>query len=131
MKIMMILFSLFLIVVAKSNHNFFIAQDMGQLHLSQRRWEFRYNLDLHDYFETANILEECIQKLMKYVILPKTGYCDIFKSKSDNFLTNIRNDIANTEFLRRDTRELITLTIILVGTSIMLLIATGFTKNKI
>lgn len=98
-------------------------QEMGNLHLSQQRWEFIYELNLQEYFETSILLDECIKKLQVVCNQIDNPMCDIFLTKSKQFLSQLEEDTATIKGLQRSKRALIAVGVFIVGVTVIALIA--------
>lgn len=71
----------------------FVQNNIGRLHLSDRKWEIQYILNLTEYKETTKLLQECIDTLSTICENGQNPLCPIFLSKSCIF------EIVDYEFL--------------------------------
>lgn len=107
-----------------------IYHSLGNLHFSYQKWEFRYDLNLNDFYNISIALDECINKLKEICNTTKDKGCETFIQKANNFQTKIQIDVFNIKNLQRSKREPVTIALVLIGTTIMSLIATISVQAK-
>lgn len=102
----------------------FTVQNKSELHLFDQKWEFEYVLDLNEYFNTNTLLEECMNNLKFICNIKKTNSCNYFTEMISNVNFEINSEIMKIQSqIKRKKRELVLLTVVIVGVLVMSLIA--------
>lgn len=107
-----------------------IYHNIGNLHFSHQKWEFRYDLNLSSYYDISTTLEECIINLKDVCKNLNETSCETFLLKANHFQDKIQLDISNVRDIQRSKRELITFGFIIAGTTIMSLVAAIAAQSK-
>lgn len=128
-NIMIILLILWPIIYIHSiDKSLFVYNNkIGNLQLSNEYWRIQYTLDIHDYLETADLLDNYTNKLSEACEGMKSPLCDVFIAKSRRFIKKVNADVFNFHIMKR-TKRFIPL-LIIAGVSTMAIIA-SMAANK-
>lgn len=120
--------AIFFIFAHCVNGQGFVVKNTGNLHYTQRTWEFRQILNITEYKYTTELLGQCIETLEIICKNSKNELCEYFMKTARNINLNVNTDIAKLNTLLREKREvtLITVGVIAVVSSIVTFIASYF-----
>lgn len=82
----------------------FIQNKIGRLHLSNKKWEIQYILNLTEYKETTELLHECIDKLTIICERGQNSLCPYFLHETKNINFDLQTDISKLNALSRHKR---------------------------
>lgn len=106
----------------KQNLSNIYINKIGNLRFTKQFWRIQYNLNIHEYLSTADLLENYINKLNIACIEMNSPLCDFFIIESQKFKNQVKSDIRAFQLFKRSKRELVL--IVLFGVTIISLIAT-------
>lgn len=98
------------------------VNEIGNLRLTNQYWRIRFDLDTHEYFATADLLEDNINKLKLICKEMKSPICEFFIVETEKFASQIDSDISLFQAFKR-TKRFIPF-VVLGGITIMALIGT-------
>lgn len=122
------IFAILFISVYYVNGQSFVLNNVGNLHFTQRSWEFRQILNITDYKYTTKLLSECVETLEKICKNSENELCKYFIRTAREVNLNVNTEVAKLNTLLRKKRELTLLTVgaIALVTSIVTSVASFF-----
>lgn len=103
----------FIVLLYHANAESFKQNNVGNLHLSEKKWEFQYILNLTEYRETTDLLQECIDTLTNVCERGQNSLCPYFLGETKNINNQLQADISKMDILIRRKRFLIFIPIVI------------------
>lgn len=111
MRITIVIFQLALLHYVKAEN--FVSNKMGQLYLSGRKWEIQYILNLTEYKETTELLQECTDTLTAICEAGQNPLCPYFLHETKYINTQVQIDISKMNHLSRQKRFIFLIPIVM------------------
>lgn len=109
-----------LMFIYQINTQSFVSNNIGNLHLSGKKWEIQYVLNLTEYKETSELLRECVDTLTKACKGGQNPLCPYFIHETKNLNTELQADISKLNVLTRQKRLIWLLIVpVLIGTTLL------------
>lgn len=111
----------------------FVLNNIGNLHFTQRSWEFRQILNITDYKYTTELLSECVETLEKICKNSENELCKYFIRTARDINLNVNTEVAKLNTLLREKREITLLTVAAIAlvTSITTSVASFFVYKSV
>lgn len=91
----------------------FIQNNIGRLHISNKKWEIQYGLNLTEYKETTKLLQECMDTLSTICERGQNPLCPLFLHETQNINTELQADISKLNALSRQKRFIIFIPVVI------------------
>lgn len=82
----------------------FVTEHVGHMHLSQNKWEIQYTLNLSEYKETTDLLQQCVDTLTTACENGQNRLCPYFLHETKNLKTALQADYSKMSTLSRQKR---------------------------
>lgn len=96
-----------------------LIMDKGALYISDQEWIIEYNFNLEAYFETTEILKDCIGKMKNFCSKHNNILCNYFIDVSEKFKNDVAKDTRKIIFLKREKRFVPLIIISVLGISVI------------
>lgn len=93
----------------------FVVNNIGNLYLSQRSWEFRQIMNITEYKYTTQLLSQCIETLELICKSSENELCKYFIKTARDVNLNANTDLVKLNTLLREKREITLITVGLIA----------------
>lgn len=100
-----------------------VMYELDEMHYAESEWQLQYNLKYSDYEETSEILDDCVNKLIKICGRRNHKLCDFFIGKTKEFHSVVKIDIEQLELYKRNKRFRFFIPLIILGVTSMALLS--------
>lgn len=114
-----------------TNAEKFYTKNVGQLHLSEQKWEIKHVLNLTDYLETTEILKECIDTLNTICKNGSNPLCHYFQRAAGTINTEIESDKSKFKTLSREKRNIVGMPVFIGISNVALWTASTMKRSTI